>query len=66
MDNVVFYTASEVAKMLNITRQAVNKKIKLGQINGILLKDGWKISQEQIDEYINKKSILYNTHKLEV
>ncbi|MHC4574379.1 MAG: helix-turn-helix domain-containing protein [Planctomycetota bacterium] len=43
---------SEVAKILAITEWKVNQLLKAGKLRGHQLNKEWRVTQEQIDEYL--------------
>lgn len=59
MDKPIFYTRKETAKKLDLTERAVDKLISKGNLMSFKYKGRVLISDKQLDEYINKKSILY-------
>lgn len=48
-------TIKEVAEHLNVTYQAVLKWINEGRLEANKIGRVWRISQEQLDEFINSK-----------
>lgn len=54
MDKVkIFYTANEVAELLNVTSATVRNWLKSGTIPAIQVGSTWRIRKEAVDELIN-------------
>lgn len=51
-----FYKVEEVAALLSLHWQTILTYIKNGELVALKLGKGYRISQEELDEFINKKS----------
>jgi excisionase family DNA binding protein len=49
------YTLSEVAKELNVSRQAIHYKVKNGLINATKIGDRWFVKGEVLDSILKSK-----------
>lgn len=49
----IFYTANEVAELLNVTSATVRNWLKSGTIPAIQVGSTWRIRKEAVDELIN-------------
>ena len=47
-------TVKEVAQILRISRQAVHKKIKKGQLKTIRVGERYRIDKEWLEEYLKR------------
>lgn len=48
------YTVKEVAELLKLKLETVRTKLRKGEIKGKKLGKAWRITKENLDEYINK------------
>lgn len=59
MDKHIFYSRKEASKKLNLTERAVDKLISKGNLMSFKYKGRVLISDKQLNDYTDKKSILY-------
>ena len=63
-NNLRFYTANEVAEILNITQSTVYKKIEDNEIDAIRINNQYAISKKSFNYYIQKKQELEKLERL--
>ena len=55
---LVFYTAAEVAEMLRLHLQVVQRKLQAGEIPGYRIGKEWRVEQRQLMEWLERHSNL--------
>jgi excisionase family DNA binding protein len=56
MSEIVLYTASEVAELLRLNHQVVQRKLQAGDIPGYRIGRDWRIEQSQLIAWLEKHS----------
>lgn len=57
-----FLTVKEAAAILKVNPETIREKLRKGQIPAFKLGKDWRISENNLNNYINKKHVLYNEH----
>ena len=55
-DDLVFYTAAEVADLLRLHHQVVQRKLQAGEIPGYRLGREWRVERSQLLEWLERYS----------
>jgi excisionase family DNA binding protein len=56
MSQIVLYTAGEVAELLRLNHQVVQRKLQAGEIPGYRIGREWRVEQSQLLEWLAKHS----------
>jgi excisionase family DNA binding protein len=56
MSQIVLYTAGEVAELLRLNHQVVQRKLQAGDIPGYRIGRDWRVEQSQLMEWLEKHS----------
>ena len=56
MDALVFYTAAEVAELLRLNHQVVQRKLQAGEIPGYRIGREWRVERAQLLEWLDRYS----------
>lgn len=56
MDALVFYTAAEVADLLRLNHQVVQRKLQAGEIPGYRIGREWRVEKSQLLEWLDRFS----------
>jgi excisionase family DNA binding protein len=56
MSALVLYTAAEVAELLRLNHQVVQRKLQAGEIPGYLIGREWRVEETQLREWLEKHS----------
>jgi excisionase family DNA binding protein len=56
MSSLVLYTAAEVAELLRLNHQVVQRKLQAGEIPGYLIGREWRVEETQLREWLEKHS----------
>ena len=56
MSGMVLYTASEVADLLRLNHQVVQRKLQAGEIPGYRIGRDWRVEQSQLMDWLEKHS----------
>ena len=56
MSQLVLYTAGEVAELLRLNHQVVQRKLQAGEIPGYRIGREWRVEQSQLMEWLAKHS----------
>jgi excisionase family DNA binding protein len=56
MSQIVLYTASEVAELLRLNHQVVQRKLQAGDIPGYRIGRDWRVEQSQLMDWLEKHS----------
>jgi excisionase family DNA binding protein len=56
MSQIVLYTAGEVAELLRLNHQVVQRKLQAGEIPGYRIGREWRVEQSQLLEWLEKHS----------
>lgn len=51
------YTISQVAKMLTVSIPTINRELKDAKIGAIKVRGQWRFTQENIDDYLESRTI---------
>lgn len=52
-----FLTVAEVAEYLKVNQKTIRTKIKRGEITAYKIGDGWRITQDDLNSYIERCKI---------
>lgn len=53
---IKYYTVEELAKMFNLKNTTIQRKLDSGEIAGHKMGKEWRVSQNQLDEYLERTS----------
>ena len=56
MSQIVLYTASEVAELLRLNHQVVQRKLQAGDIPGYRIGREWRVEQSQLMDWLERHS----------
>lgn len=56
MSQIVLYTAGEVAELLRLNHQVVQRKLQAGEIPGYRIGREWRVEQSQLMDWLAKHS----------
>ncbi len=56
MSQIVLYTAGEVAELLRLNHQVVQRKLQAGDIPGYRIGREWRVEQSQLMDWLEKHS----------
>ena len=56
MSEIVLYTAGEVAELLRLNHQVVQRKLQAGDIPGYRIGREWRVEQSQLRDWLEKHS----------
>ena len=56
MSQIVLYTAAEVAELLRLNHQVVQRKLQAGDIPGYRIGRDWRVEQSQLLDWLEKHS----------
>ena len=56
MSQLILYTASEVAELLRLNHQVVQRKLQAGEIPGYRIGRDWRVEQSQLMDWLEKHS----------
>ena len=56
MSSIVLYTAGEVAELLRLNHQVVQRKLQAGEIPGYRIGREWRIEHSQLMDWLDKHS----------
>lgn len=51
------FTISQVAKMLTVSIPTINRELKDARIGAIKVRGQWRFTQENIDDYLESRTI---------
>jgi excisionase family DNA binding protein len=53
----IFFTLSELAENLKVSEQTIMQQIRRGNLRGYKIGKGWRFSDDQIDDYMEKRLV---------
>ena len=56
METLKFFTSAEIAEILKMNPQVINRKLQAGEIEGYKLGKDWRVSQAQLMQYLERHS----------
>ena len=56
MSEIVLYTAGEVAELLRLNHQVVQRKLQAGDIPGYRIGREWRVEQSQLEKHSNQRA----------
>lgn len=58
------FTKSQVAKMLTVSKVTIAREVKDARLGGIKVRGQWRFTQENIDDYLESRTIKAKRKKL--